>query len=234
MIPKVIHYCWLSKDKKPDTIEKCIDSWRQVLPDYELRLWDADSLDYNAIPFTRDALAARKWAFVSDYVRLYALYHFGGIYLDSDVLAFGKLDDLLENRFFTGLEMRDKAHTDIFIEAAIMGAEKGHPFIKQALDLYAQRSFYWENGEMDLTPIPTLLSRLMVDQYQWEPADKTQSLADGITIYSTDIIANSNCPRKKTVKLYHLNNRSWIPTSRLARLLRFLKRIYKSLLFREH
>lgn len=230
MISKVIHYCWLSKDKQPETIQKCIESWRRVLPEYELRLWDADSLDYNAIPFTRDALAAKKWAFVSDYVRLYALYNYGGIYLDSDVLAFGNLDDLLENRFFTGLEMRDKAHTDIYIEAAIMGAEKGHPFIKKALDLYSQRSFYWEDGEMDLTPIPTLLSKIMIDRYGWLPKDETQQLADGITIYSTNVIANSNCPRKKSVKLYHLNNRSWIPTTRTARILRAIKRACKRLL----
>lgn len=230
MIPKIIHYCWLSKDKKPESIQKCIASWKEYLPEYELKLWHRDSFDYDSVPFTRDALAAKKWAFVSDYVRLYALYHFGGIYLDSDVLAFGKLDDMLENRFFTGLEMRDKAHTDIYIEAAIMGAEKGHPFIKKALDLYSQRSFFCENGEMNLTPIPTLLSIIMINQYQWEPIDKTQSLADGITIYSTDIIANSNCSRKKTIKLYHLNNRSWIPTTRTARLLRAIKRVCKRLL----
>lgn len=230
MIPKVIHYCWLSKEKKPETIKRCIDSWQQVLPDYELRLWDADSFDYNSIPFTRDALAAKKWAFVSDYVRLYALYHFGGIYLDTDVMAFGKLDELLANRFFTGLEMRDKAHTDIYLEAAIMGSEKSHPFIKQALDVYSQRSFFNENGEMDLTPIPTVLSKIMVDSYAWEPQDKIQHLADGIVIYSTDIIANSNCPRKKSVTLYHLNNRSWIPTTRTARILRTIKRACKRLL----
>lgn len=230
MIPKIIHYCWLSKDKKPIIIQKCIESWRQVLPEYELKLWDADSLDYNSIPFTRDALTAKKWAFVSDYVRLYALYHFGGIYLDTDVLAFDKLDELLENRFFTGLEMRDKAHTDIYLEAAIMGAEKSHPFIKQALDLYSRRSFYNDNGEMDLTPIPTVLSKIMVDSYAWESKDKTQHLADGIAIYSTDVIANSNCLRKKTVKLYHLNNRSWMPTTRTARFLRAIKRACKRLL----
>ena len=230
MIPKIIHYCWLSKDKKPDSIQKCINSWKKHLPEYELRLWDIDSFDFNSLAFTRDALAAKKWAFVSDYVRLYALYHFGGIYLDTDVLAFDKLDKLLENRFFTGLEMRDKAHTDIYLEAAIMGAEKSHPFIKQALDVYSQRSFFYENGEMDLTPIPTVLSKIMVDSYAWEPKDKTQHLADGITIYSTDVIANSNCPRKKSVKLYHLNNRSWMPTTRIAKVLRSIKRLGRKLL----
>ena len=130
MIPKIIQYCWLSNDPLPEVIRQCIASWRKYLPDYEIRLWNMDSLDYDAIPFTRDALARRKWAFVSDYVRLHALYHEGGIYLDSDVRAFGKLDELIKNDFFSGLEMRDKEHTEIFLEAAIMGAVPGHPFIK--------------------------------------------------------------------------------------------------------
>ena len=130
MIPKIIHYCWLSNDPFPEVICQCISSWRKYLPDYQIKLWNMDSLDYNAIPFTRDALAHKKWAFVSDYVRLYALYHEGGIYLDSDVWAFGKLDELLRNDFFSGLEMRDKGHTQVYLEAVIMGAVPGHPFVK--------------------------------------------------------------------------------------------------------
>ena len=230
MIPKIIHYCWLSKDKKPESIKRCIDSWQRVLPEYELRLWDIDSFNFQSIPFTREALNVKKWAFVSDYIRLYSLYHYGGIYLDSDVQAFGSIDDLLENRFFTGLEMRDKAHTDIYIEGAIMGAEKGHPFIKSALDIYTSRSFYNEDGTMDLTPIPTILSELMEKMYGWQRADRTVHLADGISIYSTDTIANSNCPRKNSVKLYHLNNRSWIPSTRVARIMRKCKQMWNNLI----
>lgn len=230
MIPKIIHYCWLSNDKKPESIRKCIASWNRYFPEFELKLWDINSFDYNSVQFTREALALHKWTFVSDFVRLYALYHFGGIYLDSDVQAFASIDELLSNRFFTGLEMRDKEHTDIYLEGAIMGSEKNHPFVAQALDLYSSRSFYCKDGSLDLTPIPTILSDLMEKAYSWERKDKTQCLPDGITIYSTDIIANSNCPRKKTVKLYHLNNRSWIPTTRIARVLRAIKRACRTLL----
>lgn len=232
MIPKIIHYCWLSKDNKPESIRKCIDSWRKYLPEFELRLWDIDSFDFNSIAFTREALSAKRWAFVSDYIRLYALYNYGGVYLDSDVQCFGVIDDLLDNRFFSGLEMRDKEHTDIYIEAAIMGAEAHHPFIKKALDHYSNRSFLMEDGTMDLTPIPTILSQMIDNQYHWVRKDETTHLADGITIYPTDIIANSNCPRKKSVKLYHLNNRSWIPTTRRARILRYLKSTAKRILHR--
>ena len=224
MIPKIIHYCWLSNDPKPKYIQQCIASWKKYLPEYTIRLWDISSMDYNAIPFTRDALANRKWPFVSDYVRLYALYHEGGIYLDSDVRAFGKLDDLLESDFFSGLEMRDKEHTQIYMEAAIMGAIAGHPFVKQCLDLYNQRSFVGSDGAFDLTPIPTILSEIMEKDYGWKREDRTQHLSDGITIYATDTIANSNCPLRKSVKLYHLNSRSWIATPWMAQFLRDLKR----------
>lgn len=227
MIPKIIHYCWLSNDPQPEVIRHCIASWRKYMPDYELRLWNMDSLDYNAVPFTRDALAHRKWAFVSDYVRLYALCHEGGIYLDSDVRAFSNIDKLLENDFFSGLEMRDKAHTDIYMEAAIMGATAGHPFVRKALERYQGRQFIGEDGSLDLTPIPTILSEMMEQEYGWVREDRTQQLSDGITIYGTDIIANTNCPRKHSVKLYHFNSRSWQPQTFREKTIRALKRLYR-------
>lgn len=229
MIPRIIHYCWLSNDPQPEGIRRCIASWRKYMPDYELRLWNMDSLDYNAVPFTRDALAHRKWAFVSDYVRLYALYHEGGIYLDSDVQAFGFLDMMLEDDFFSGLEMRDKEHTQIFMEAAIMGSTPGHPFVKECLDIYNQRLFIQADGTLDLTPIPTILSDILEKKYSWKREDKTQHLDDGVTIYSTDIIANTNCKRTRTVKLYHFNSRSWQPQTFKERVIRSLKRTYRLL-----
>ena len=229
MIPKIIHYCWLSNDPQPETIRQCIASWKRKFPDYEIRLWNMQSLDYNAHAFTRDALASKKWAFVSDFVRLYALYHEGGIYLDSDVMAFGKIDALLDNEFFSGLEMRDKEHTQIYMEAAIMGAAPGHPFIKKCLDLYENRTFILPDGTLDLTPIPTILSEIMERDYGWKREDKTQHLADGITIYDTYLIANTNCQRKRSVKLYHFNSRSWQPQTTREKVVRLLKRIYRLL-----
>ena len=231
MIPKIIHYCWLSGEQMPELLQQCIASWKRHLPEYEFRLWDIDSMDYNAVAFTREALAHRKWAFVSDYVRLYALYHHGGIYLDSDVFVFGNIDFMLKHRFFTGLEMRDKEHKDIYCEAAIMGAEPKHPFIKKSLDVYEKRLFIDTEGHLDLTPIPTVLSGILESSYGWKRKDETQNLADGITVYSTATIANINCKRKKSVKLYHLNNRSWLPSSFQERVLRLIRRVLRILRF---
>lgn len=215
----------------PELLQQCVASWKRYLPEYEFRLWKIDSFDYDSVAFTREALAQKKWAFVSDYVRLYALYHYGGIYLDSDVFVFGKIDFMLDHRFFTGLEMRDKEHQQIYCEAAILGAEPGHPYIKKCLDIYGRRSFIDKRGNLDLTPIPTIMSEILEAEYDWKREDVTQMLADGIIVYSTDTIANINCKRKKSVKLYHLNNRSWLPQTFKEKILRLLKRLYRILNF---
>ena len=221
MIPKIIHYCWLSGEPLPDFIQECIASWKKLLPEYEFRLWDKDSMDYNAIPFTREAFAKKQWAFVSDYVRLYALYHYGGIYLDTDIYVMGKLDKMLNNDFFSGYEIREKEKPGIYIEAAIMGAIPGHPFVKKCLDLYSGRSFMTRDGKMDQTPISNIVSELLERDYDWNRQDKTQHLSDGITIYSTDIIANIHCRRKMSVKLIHLENQSWKQPSFIEKVLGF-------------
>lgn len=85
MIPKKIHFCWLSGDEFPPLIQYCIDTWEKVLPDYEIILWDTKRFDINSIAWVKEAFEAKKYAFAADYIRLYAVYTEGGIYLDSDV-----------------------------------------------------------------------------------------------------------------------------------------------------
>lgn len=223
MIPKVIHYCWFSNDQMPDNVLRCIESWRQFFPGWTFKLWGADSFDFDSVPFTREAYAAKKWAFVSDYVRLYALYTEGGVYLDSDVQAWHSIDSWLQYDFFTGLEMRDKEHTEVFPEAAIMGSVPRHPLVKQILDVYQDRHFRLQDGSYDMTPIPSLVKPILVAR-GWKPVDKTQFIDGGIAIFSTDEIANTNCPRTSSVRLYHLNNRSWIPLTTKEKIIRLMER----------
>ena len=118
MIPKIIHLCWLSGDPYPAKIAKCLDTWKKHLPDYEVMLWDTNRFDLNSSIWVRQAFEKKKYAFAADYIRFYALYHYGGIYLDSDVEVLKSFDDLLDLPYFMGAE---KAHTP---EAAIIGAEK--------------------------------------------------------------------------------------------------------------
>ena len=104
MIPKKIHYVWVGGKEKPNDIKKCIKSWKKHLKDYEIKEWNESNFDINSHPFTKGAYAAKKWAYVSDYIRMYALYNEGGIYLDTDNLVLENLDKFLKDRAFVGFE----------------------------------------------------------------------------------------------------------------------------------
>ncbi len=151
MIPKIIHLCWLSGDPYPTKIAKCLESWKTFLPDYEVILWDTKRFDLSSSLWVKQAFESRKYAFAADYIRFYALYHVGGIYLDSDVEVIKPFDDLLDLPYFIGSE---KAGTP---EAAIMGAEKGCDWIKQCLDYYDNRSFVKSDGSLDIRKLPEIM-----------------------------------------------------------------------------
>ncbi|MDD3108561.1 MAG: glycosyltransferase, partial [Alistipes sp.] len=105
MIPKIIHYCWFGRGKMPQQAEQCLASWQKFLPDYQIMRWDEESYDFSRLAFTREAYAQRKFAFVTDVVRLEALYRYGGVYMDTDVEILRPLDDaLLSLPGFTGFE----------------------------------------------------------------------------------------------------------------------------------
>ena len=95
MIPKIIHYCWLSDDKYPDNIQKCIDSWKIHLPDYQFKLWDLKAINLDENIWVKQAFESKKYAFAADYIRLFAVYNHGGIYFDTDIEVLKPFDDLL-------------------------------------------------------------------------------------------------------------------------------------------
>ena len=135
MIPKIIHFCWLSGDPYPEIIIKCLDSWKKILPDYEIKLWDTKTFDIQSTKWTAQAFEMKKYAFASDYIRFYALYNYGGIYLDSDVEVLKSFDDFLHNKWFFGYEYTGSP------EAAIVGAEKGQVWINQCMKWYENKEF---------------------------------------------------------------------------------------------
>ena len=104
MIPKVIHYCWFGKGKMPDLALKCLESWKKYCPDYVIKEWNEDNFDLDLYPYAREAYDNRKFAFVTDVVRLYALYHEGGIYMDTDVELVNSIDKFLHHTAFSGFE----------------------------------------------------------------------------------------------------------------------------------
>ena len=161
MIPKIIHLCWLSGDAYPETIQSCINSWKRHLPDYKIYLWDTNRFDINSSRWVKEAFEAKKYAFAADYIRLYALYHYGGIYLDSDVLVYKSFDDLLDLPYFIG---EDNVHC---FEAAVIGAQKGNPWIKDILDRYKDRSFIQEDGSFDIRTLPTVFHDVLMPDFQF-------------------------------------------------------------------
>ena len=231
MIPKKIHYCWLSNDPYPEKIQMCMASWKRIMPDYELKLWDTETFDVNnSIPYVREAFANRKWAFVDDYIRLYALYTEGGIYLDSDVKVLKRFDEFLCHPFFTSVEYHpfmierdnsladidheghrtvDKYISGIELQAAVMGAEKGCPFLKEVMDWYQDKHFTKPDGTMGLDVIAPQIYARIAEKYGFRYKDIDQELADGLMIYRSEIFAGNR--REVTPSSYaiHYCENSW-------------------------
>lgn len=144
MIPKIIHYTWFSGDPFPENIQNCINSWKVHLSDYEFRIWDMDSVKGINSVFLKEALQERKWAYAADYVRLYAIYQEGGIYLDTDVLVYKPFDPLLKASAFIGKENSihfEGGFTAQYLSSHCFGAKKNHPFIKDCLSYFEDRHF---------------------------------------------------------------------------------------------
>lgn len=153
MIPKIIHYCWLSNDPIPTDMQKCIASWKKCMPDYEYIKWDFSRFDISQSCWVKDAFENRKYAFAADYIRLYALYTMGGIYMDMDVEVLKPFDDILKYSYFLCVENRSK---DLMPEMATLGAEKECWWIGLLLNYYGGRPFIKDDGLFDTKPLPQI------------------------------------------------------------------------------
>ena len=112
-IPKIIHYCWFGGKPLPNTAIKCIRSWKKHCPDYEIHCWNEKNFDINVCPYVKEAYEEKAWAFVSDYARLWIIYNYGGIYLDTDVELLKNIDNLLKYDVFMGFENKQYVNTGV-------------------------------------------------------------------------------------------------------------------------
>ena len=147
MIPKTIHYCWFGRGEMPEQAERCIASWRKFMPDWEYRLWNEDNFDLGLNAYAREAYEARKFAFVSDYVRLWALEREGGLYLDTDVEVFKSFEDLLGYNAFAGFE----GSKHLPVGTCVMASEAHGQWVGEQLDAYHDRHFLLSDGAIDIT-----------------------------------------------------------------------------------
>lgn len=157
MIPKKIHYCWFGGNPKPKIAEKCIKSWRKYCPDYEIVEWNEKTYDLTSAPlYVRQAYDAKKWAFVTDYVRLKVVYDHGGVYMDTDVELKKNLDPFLEYGAYFGFE------EDEFVATGLgFGAEKNFSILKEMMEDYLNNPFVREDGSYDTEPCPHKNTRVL-------------------------------------------------------------------------
>ena len=227
MIPKIIHYCWFGRGEKPELAKKCIASWKKSCPDFEIREWNEGNCDYLSIPFMAEAYAAKKYAFVSDVMRLIVLEQYGGVYFDTDVEVLRDISPLLDDEGFIGFE------NDQFVNSGqVMAAKAHHPVIRAMIEEY--KKLHFANADGTATPVgcPRLNTDVM-ERFGLIRNGREQVVA-GIHVYSADYFNPMDSTTGKLTKTentysIHWYSMSWLPKRvRLkAKLGRILRRVLR-------
>ena len=227
-IPKIIHYCWFGRAEKGERIQSYIKGWKKILPDYQIIEWNEDNFDINCNTYVKEAYEHRKYAFVSDVARVYALNEYGGIYLDTDVEIRQSLTPFLNHKMILAYE------SESLLMTGFMAASKKNPNIKQLLDSYEHRKFVQQDGTLNMTANTVYLTNMMKEKGLSYSAD-IQVLNDGTAIYPLNIFGafdadNSSFVITPETVLVHWCMASWSNTS--FRILFRMKRMLSSILGR--
>lgn len=177
-IPKIIHYCWFGNNEKPELVKKCIKSW-DILKNngYKIIEWNEKNFDINECEYVKKAYENKKWAFVTDYVRLKVLLDYGGIYLDTDMEVNKTFDKLLEEKIFLSFMLNS------ILSTSIIGSEANQKDIKNLLDIY-------KNLDFEINPNNNLLTKYILDNYKYfKLNNKLQKLGE-ITVYPKEYLNN--------------------------------------------
>ena len=212
MIPKIIHYCWFGGKEKPEDVLKMIASWKKHCPDYEIKEWNETNFDIHLNRYTEEAYQQKKWAFVSDVARLWALVYEGGIYMDTDVEMIRPLDNLLANKAFIGFEGTQ------WIGTNLMGTEPHNAFLQAFLEDYNHRNFTNPDGTLNQTTNVEEITSRFLTQHNLERNGKQQQVGD-FTVYPTDYFSPYdyiNGQVRTTANTYsiHWFSQSWIKRSK--------------------
>lgn len=240
MIEHNIHYCWFGGNPLSDELKSYVEGWRELYPDYNFYCWNEDTFDINeSIPFVKEAYKAKKFAFVADYVRMWALYKYGGIYMDTDIKLLRRFDELMYHRFFTAMEyhednvrilnIKDKLTNDGFkkntneiiydicIESSFFAAEKKHPFIKDCLDYYNNKHFILEDGSYyDKIIVPVIMA-LEAEKYGFRYVNDFQNLKEGMYLMPDEYFTHPSKQTSNTIGLHMVKN-SWKSYSKKQKL----------------
>lgn len=223
MIPKIIHYCWFGRGEKPELAKKCIASWRRFCPDFEIREWNEDNCEYLAMPFMAEAYAVKKYAFVSDVMRLIVLEQHGGVYFDTDVEVVRDISALLNDEGFIGFE------NDQYVNSGqVVAAEAHHPVIQAMIEEYKTLHFTNADGSLNTVGCPRLNTDVM-ERFGLVRNGQEQVIT-GIHTYPADYfnpLDSATGKLTKTPNTYsvHWYSMSWQPWYRQIRVK--IGRIYR-------
>jgi len=204
MIPKIIHYCWFGNNPKPKSVLKYIDTWKKYLSDYEIKEWNENNFNIDNFQFVKEAYINRKYAFVSDVCRLYALYSEGGIYFDTDVEVVKKFDPLLSNNIFIGMESEKYKR----LGTSVIGAEPHNKFIAKCLEYYTNKNFINSDGSFNTIPNTLIISTILTKQEK-----------NNVKIYPVDYFSPIDfetkciCKSSNTYSIHHFSG-TWLPKYR--------------------
>lgn len=178
MIPHIIHLCWFGKGEYPLLAKKCINSWKKVLPHYEIKIWNEDSFDVNSHEYTKEAYRQRKWAFISDYVRLYALEKYGGIYMDTDLEVIQDYSKLLAMHDFVSSTLEGG-----LITAGYIASMPHHPYVQALKDKYDSGYFTQDDGTIHFVMNPLLFTKVAYEMFGYEIGDSKFEVSNQFVIY---------------------------------------------------
>lgn len=208
MIPKVIHYCWFGRRELPDHYRKYIESWKKFCPDYNIIEWNEENFDIQSNLYVKEAYESKKYAFVSDYVRLYALYNYGGIYMDTDVEVIRNLDEFLNENSFFGFENNN------YVTTGIIGSISNQKVFEDLLLYYKDRSFInRRDGSFDLTTNVSIITKYF-ENNGLVLNNKKQKI-NGVTLYPSDYFCPKDFETGKIIKttntytIHHFSG-SWL------------------------
>lgn len=212
MIPKIIHYCWFGDNEPPEVVDKCIASWKEFMPDYEIKKWDEANYDVNKIPFTEDAYLYRNFAFVSDYARWDILYNNGGVYFDTDVLLLKDITPLVEKGNFGASNIGGQ-----FASGLVLALEPGVNIAKEMMGLYENTSFTYHRGQPNFVNCVRRETELLVEKYDFKNDTANVQTVAEMNVYPKEYFSPYNPKTGETditdnTYAIHQYTGTWMPS----------------------
>lgn len=237
-LPKVIHYCWFGGNPLPESAKKCIASWRKFFPDYEIKEWNESNFDVNCIPYTSEAYAAKKYAFVSDYARNKIIYEHGGVYFDTDVEVIAPMDDILARGAYMGFEINPCKSRKYGAVASGLGiaATPGHIVYAQIIDYYRNLHFILPDGTQNITDAVVNITTRILVKNGLTNIEGIQSVKH-IYIYPSDYFnplddATGKLHKTDNTRTIHWFTKTWMNTSPTkTKIKRLIRRTFAYKLF---